>query len=429
MTGYKPYRVLKKKGPSLRKHAGLCLLTLLAFPAAAAAFTYVAGDARDALARGVTPVNQAASPPAPAYDLNADIGADLPDILPPDANAQVITPAPQVDILGNGGSVQSAGLAGDITPPPNTNPQSPIGSPPIRATIDGRPLDEISASGGNAPGRFITPILADGPLPAAPMPGLSRMTPFGPVPAKGPGGRSALTAYAKPFTPPETGKTVSVVIGGLGINATQTRRAIDELPASITLSFASQASGLQTWINAARAKGHEVILELPMEPYNFNPATPGARYTLLSENAAGNNVRNLDYLMSRAQGYFAVTNYLGEKFFDAEPAIGPAVNHISTSGVGFIYDGIGKNAALDRAAKSSRLSWVQNQSVIDARPSAAAITQTLMALERSGTVDRPALGIGFSYPATIDAVAAWSKSAQERGVTLAPASYALTQGR
>jgi len=220
-----------------------------------------------------------------------------------------------------------------------------------------------------------------------------------------------------------------VILGGLGINAAQTRRAINDLPPQITLSFASQAAGLQNWINQARAKGHEVILELPMEPYNFDRSNAGARYTLLSDNGPAANVRNLDYLMSRAQGYFAVTNYLGEKFFDSEAAITPAVKHISNSGVGFIYDGVGKNAALDRAARSARLTWIQNQSVIDASPSAAAITQTLGALERSGSASRPALGIGFSYPATIDAVEAWSKDAKERGVTLAPASYALMQGR
>ena len=432
MTANRPYRAKRPKQVSLKKQAGLCLLTLLAFPAAAAAFVHFAGDARDAYSGGVAAVAPIALP-RPAYDLNADVSAGLPDILPENETAQVAVAPPQTDILGNSGPDQSGSLAGDIAPPPPAvNSARPTGTPPARATIDGRPIDDIPSGTeprAQVPGRFIPPVTASSPLPAAPLPGLSRATPFGPMPTKGPGGRSALTSYAKPFTPPAQGKTVSVIIGGLGINAAQTRRAINDLPPQITLSFASQAAGLQNWINQARAKGHEVVLELPMEPYNFDRSNAGARYTLLSDNGPAANVRNLDYLMSRAQGYFAVTNYLGEKFFDSEAAITPAVKHISNSGVGFIYDGVGKNAALDRAARSARLTWIQNQSVIDASPSAAAITQTLGALERSGSASRPALGIGFSYPATIDAVEAWSKDAKERGVTLAPASYALMQGR
>ncbi len=434
MTTYRPYRVVPTKRPSLKKQAGLCLLALLAFPGAAAAFVHFAGDARDAYSGGVVAV---APVPAqtPLYDLNADNAGDFPDILTPGETAQTVRDAPKTqtsgpDILGNGPGAAAnadtaADLAGSVAPPAPVTSGRPEGRPPSRATIDGRPIDEMPDR-PVAPGRFIAPVTGLGPLPAAPLPGLTRMTPFGPVPVKGPGGRAAVTSYAKPFTPPAKGKTVSVVIGGLGINAVQTRRAIDELPPQITLSFASQASGLQTWINAARAKGHEVILELPMEPYNFNPAASGARYTLLADNAPSGNVRNLDYLMSRAQGYFAVTNYLGERFFDSEPAIGPAMKHIGNAGVGFIYDGVGKNPAVDRAARTAGLSWIQNQSVIDSNPSAAAIGQTLQALEASSTAARPALGIGFSYPATIDAVSAWAKDAQKRGVALAPASYTLS---
>ena len=436
MTAHEPYRVIPRKLPSLKKQAALCLFALIAFPAAAIASVHFLGDARDAVAGGVVAL---AEMPAPVsvFDLDAaPDGGNLPDILNPGEQAQVtiIEPQPQsqIDILGNGGTDSAApgGLAGSV-PAPNISASRPQGTPPVQATIDGRPIDSIPQSGTSSspvPGRFLPATTQTGPLPAAPLPGLSRMTPFGQVPVKGPGGRVALTSYAKPFTPPASGNTVSIIIGGLGINATQTQRAINDLPPQITLSFASQAAGLQSWINQARAKGHEVLLELPMEPYNFDASAPGARYTVRSDGPAGSNIRNLDYLMSRAQGYFAVTNYLGERFFDSETAMGPVTKHISDAGVGFIYDGIGKNAALDRAARSAGLTWVQNKSVIDANPSANAITQTLQALERSGSSARPALGMGFSYPATIDAVQAWTIEAQKRGVILAPASYALMQG-
>ena len=51
------------------------------------------------------------------------------------------------------------------------------------------------------------------------------------------------------------------MIGGLGLNAKDTRQAIEQLPPEITLSFVPYADGLQGWIDLARANGHEVLLE------------------------------------------------------------------------------------------------------------------------------------------------------------------------
>ena len=103
------------------------------------------------------------------------------------------------------------------------------------------------------------------------------MSPFGKVPYIAPDGRRALTSYAKPFTPQAGKQYISVVIGGLGINPALTRRAINELPGSVTLSFAVHAPGLQLWINQARARGHEVLIELPMEA---NAAAPNTKHIL-----------------------------------------------------------------------------------------------------------------------------------------------------
>jgi polysaccharide deacetylase 2 family uncharacterized protein YibQ len=222
---------------------------------------------------------------------------------------------------------------------------------------------------------------------------------------------------------------MALIVGGLGINTAQTQRAIDELPAQVTLSFAPQTPGLQSWINKARAKGHEVILELPMEPYNFNPSVDGARYTLLADVPASSNIRNLDYLMSRAQGYFAVTNYLGGRFFDTESAIAPVMSHLGAAGLGFVYDGVGINRSVARTTRSADVPWVQNRSVIDVSPNQSAIESALRALESSADGKTTALGMGFSYAATIDAIIAWSEGLEDRKVILAPASYAFNNNK
>jgi len=74
-----------------------------------------------------------------------------------------------------------------------------------------------------------------------------------------------LSAYKRPFSAGSGKRPVSIIIGGLGVNRSLTNQAINELPADVTLSFAAHAPGLQNWINQARAKGHDVFIEPPME--------------------------------------------------------------------------------------------------------------------------------------------------------------------
>src|SRR5688500_4255086 len=62
---------------------------------------------------------------------------------------------------------------------------------------------------------------------------------------------------------------IAILLGGMGINAALTDRALKHLPEEITLAFAPYGNDLQTTVNKARSRGHEVMLQLPMEPFGF----------------------------------------------------------------------------------------------------------------------------------------------------------------
>ena len=57
------------------------------------------------------------------------------------------------------------------------------------------------------------------------------------------------------------------------------------------------AEGLQGWIDLARANGHEVLLEIPMEPIDYPDNDPGP-YTLLASANAQEINRRLEWLLS-----------------------------------------------------------------------------------------------------------------------------------
>ncbi|HUO21283.1 MAG TPA: divergent polysaccharide deacetylase family protein [Caulobacteraceae bacterium] len=255
------------------------------------------------------------------------------------------------------------------------------------------------------------------PLPQAPIAGLTSPGPGGLLPIIAPDGRTPWKAYARPFA--DNGRPkVALVIGGLGLNAKSTRDAIERLPPEITLSFVPYADGLQGWIDLARANGHEVLLEIPMEPLDFPENDPGP-YTLMASDPPTQTVQRLEWLMSRATGYFGVTNYLGGRFVQSDKGMTAFAQALRQRGVAFIDDG----SAAKRAQGIPRASAGQ---IVDEQLDSDAIDRQLLTLEASALQNGAALGSGFAYPLTIAQVQKWAASVGQRGYALAPASAVMT---
>lgn len=269
--------------------------------------------------------------------------------------------------------------------------------------------------GGHAEGA--EPLMVGQPLPPAPIDGLTGPGPGGALlPVIGADGRSPHKAYARPFT--SNGKPkVALVIGGLGLNPAYTRRAIELLPPEITLSFAPYAEGLQGWIDMARAAGHEVLLEAPMEPNDYPQNDPGP-FTLLASAAPAETIKKTEWLLSRATGYFGVTNYLGSRFVNSGPAMGTFSSALKQRGVAFVDDGLA-------ARKGSGPPRASADSIIDEDLSAEAIARQFSRLEAGALARGQALGSGFAYPVTLESAAVWAQGLEARGFQLAPASALL----
>ena len=271
--------------------------------------------------------------------------------------------------------------------------------------------DGASVAGGSA---IAAPVRApSNPLPKAPIAGLFSPGPNGPLPRIAPDGRVPAQAYARPFR--SNGKPmVSLVVGGLGLNAVTTRAAIERLPAEVTLSFVPYAEGLQAWIDMARAQGHEVMIELPMEPTGYPENDPGP-YTLLASGGADDVEAKLDWLLGRATGYFGVTNYLGDRFAASDEGMGAMLGVLRQRGVAFLDDG-------SMRRKPGAFARASADRIIDETQSPAAIMGQLNALEVAAKTRGAALGSGFSYPVTVEAAARWTAGLEARGLQLAPAS-------
>jgi len=340
--------------------------------------------------------------------------APLPDLLAPDNIPLDANPTELIDLLG-APAPQSNTSTGPR--PPNQTDTAMIANLPKTILIDGSPIP-----GSNRIVNRATPLVR------APIQGLSRTSPFGAVPKIATDGRRVFTSYARPFVPASDKTYVSLVVGGLGVNQVITRRAINELPGEVTLSFAAETPSLQMWIHQARNRGHEVLIELPMESDGYNPTDPGATYTLMSSGPDSANIRNLDYLMSRAEGYFAVTNYGGDRLVNQDNPMDPILAHLAAAGLGMLYDGSTPAPQLNSLGKTKNLTTVTAQTLLDENIQNRSAVRAMVSSLQTGQTTKVPIGMGFSYPSTIDGIKDWLQS-KPSNIGLAPVSFAMIQNQ
>ena len=271
------------------------------------------------------------------------------------------------------------------------------------------------------PGESYSEVTAIVSLDTAPISGMSETVNGVRLPRIAPDGRAPADAYARPFANPGQQPVVSLVVGGLGINATHTKSAIEELPPEVTLSFAPDAQRLQYWIDRARASGHEVLIELPMENFDYGRMKMHPQ-TLLAGKDASVNVARLNTLLGRASGYFGVINYQGSKFSGDAEAVRPVLQALSDRGVALVEDGSLEEASFDTVADATRVRYVKASAPIDTKLTADDINLQLLELETRAKATGAAMGAGYAFPITIEMAKIWTSELGQKGILLAPVS-------
>jgi hypothetical protein len=260
------------------------------------------------------------------------------------------------------------------------------------------------------------------PLAPAPIPAVSEAGEFGPLPRIAGDGRRPFEVYAASVPDSVLGSgrpKIAIVLGGMGLNPQLTRQAVRDLPSAVTLAFAPYGDALQSLADEARAGGHELMLQLPMEPFGYPAVDPGPK-TLRAGDGAGENTSNLGWLMSRFAGYAGVVNYMGARLSGDEAALKPVLAEIGRRGLVYLDDGSSARSLAGRLGSDVGLT-VRRAALIDAA-SFDDIRANLARLEEEAHRSGVAIGSGAGLSVTIDAVQSWARDLAGRGVDLVPAS-------
>ena len=173
------------------------------------------------------------------------------------------------------------------------------------------------------------------------------------------------------------------MVGGLGIGASATDDALAKLPGAVTLAFAPYGSDLDASRRARAHDGHEVLLQVPMEPFDYPDNDPGPQ-TLLTSLDAGQNIDRLHWLMSRFQGYVGIVNYMGARFTASDAALAPVLREAGKRGLLYLDDGSSPRSLAGQIAGANNLAFAKADVCIDAVPTAADIERALGRLEAHG---------------------------------------------
>ena len=257
---------------------------------------------------------------------------------------------------------------------------------------------------------------------------LIEMTSNGPIPRISADGLRAAQAYAKPAPKRANSPQIVIVVTGLGISASGTANAINKLPGPVTLAFGPYGTDLERVVGRARGLGHELLLQVPMEPFDYPENDPGP-HTLVTSMTPEKNIERLQWAMSRFQGYVGILNQMGARFTASEASFSPIIREVSKRGLIYVDDGSSPRSLASQVAGGNSLAFAKANLVLDTVPSAMEIDRALVRLEGMARENGIAIAVASALPVTIERIAAWAKTAENRGFTLAPISAAAARAK
>lgn len=290
-----------------------------------------------------------------------------------------------------------------ITADPHQTPASP--------SIEHVPAPAPTLTPGQIPDRF------------GALPDLSEEISAGTIPRISGTGLKPFDAYRRPAQAALAagGPMIAIVVTGLGINEQGSLDAIDQLPDEVTLAFAPYGRSLQNTAAAARTAGHEIMLEVPLEPFDYPQNDPGP-HTMLTGEEPRANLENLFWLMARFGGYFGVINNMGARFTASATDMAPVMEELGARGLGYLDDGSSNRSVAAQLASANRSPYARATSQIDANPARASILSALASLESRAMESGSAIGIVSALPISVQAISEWSRELDAKGIALVPVS-------
>ena len=249
----------------------------------------------------------------------------------------------------------------------------------------------------------------------------------GNIPVIDKNGMSAFKAYSHPLDGPvlSNEKIVSIIITNLGISKEVTGESIKLLPKEVTFSFSPYANKLNAQVIQAWSKGHDILIDMPLETKDFPKKDPGplAMYTWVDTQK---NINSLTKIMGSSSGYIGFLADSDSSYFNKKGEIRPLLGQIYERGLAFIepYDGIseGRKLAIKNNSPYARIDMsIPSLSTHDE------ILQKLTKFEENIKKQKTTIVTLKAKRTSISALLAWTKTLPKKNIRIVPISVIAGQ--
>ena len=216
---------------------------------------------------------------------------------------------------------------------------------------------------------------------------------------------------------------IAIVIDDMGVDRARSERAA-ALQAPLTLAFLPYARGFEAQIAAARTRGHEILVHMPMQPVGHEDPGPEALTVALD----GNEIRRrLAAVLDRAGPAVGINNHMGSRFTVERDVMRPVLEELQARGLLFL-DSVTVGATVGPGlARAMGVPYATRDVFLDNDPSMSAIQARLAELEATARRQGHGVAIGHPHDGTIAALADWLPGAASRGFALVPVSTIVRQ--
>ncbi|HEX7776669.1 MAG TPA: divergent polysaccharide deacetylase family protein [Parvibaculum sp.] len=248
----------------------------------------------------------------------------------------------------------------------------------------------------------------DGPLvPAAPKPAAVELPAW------------QRNAAVMPDAPREP--MIAIVLDDMGPNRKGTERALN-LPAAVTFSFLPYAPDVADFVRTARARGHEIVVHVPMEP--VGTADPGPHALRVSQTP--DEIRaNLDWDLGRFEGYVGINNHMGSRFTADAADMSVVAGDLKKRGLLLLDSRTSAQTQAANEAHKAGLPTLSRDVFLDNDDEGSAVAAEFEHLEKVARKNGVAIAIGHPRPETLDLLEKWIPEARAKGFTLVPLTAIL----
>ncbi|MFO1080766.1 MAG: divergent polysaccharide deacetylase family protein [Reyranellaceae bacterium] len=226
---------------------------------------------------------------------------------------------------------------------------------------------------------------------------------------------------ALPFADLNSRPLVAIVIDDVGLDRPRSKRAW-ELPGPLTLSFLPYARDLAEQARAARGRGHELMLHLPMEPNGRNDPGPNALLVALSD---ADLRQRTQVALDSFVGFAGVNNHMGSRFTAFRPGMEIVLRQLRGRGLMFLDSRTTPQSVGEQVALELSVPVVVRHVFLDDDESLDAVRRRLAESEAIARRQGFVVAIGHPHEATLQALAEWLPTVQKKGLALAPATAVL----